>query len=137
MHEGGFSPRQSIKLLFWDEVYPAHEIAKIIALLMPTKKWGQPKEFVRTDIAWENRELVGKALQLQTSMNPLGGSYGMAYMGWADCRICGAKLGTRDMFGYGFIWPEKAEHYVLEHKVWTPECEQFLRAVQHSRRKGG
>ena len=55
------------------------------------------------------------------------GDVGTAYMGWADCRICGRQLGTRDFFGYGFLWPEKAEHYVLEHDVWTPECDAAAR----------
>jgi hypothetical protein len=54
----------------------------------------------------------------------------MSYMGWADCRMCGRRLGTRDFFGDGFVWPEMADHYVLDHKVWTPECDEMLAAVR-------
>jgi hypothetical protein len=50
-------------------------------------------------------------------------------MGWASCRLCGANLGSRDMTAFGFVWPEKAEHYVVVHDVWTPECAALLKAV--------
>lgn len=54
---------------------------------------------------------------------------GLSSMGWATCRICGARLGTRDLVGYGLVWPERAEHYVLEHDVWTPGCILLLERV--------
>jgi hypothetical protein len=50
-------------------------------------------------------------------------------MGWASCRICGAQLGSMDLTRFGFVWPEKAEHYVVAHDVWTPECSEILRRV--------
>jgi hypothetical protein len=54
-------------------------------------------------------------------------------MGWASCRICGANLGSRDLTAFGFVWPEKAEHYIVAHDVWTPECTQlFQRALSHA-----
>lgn len=53
-------------------------------------------------------------------------------MGWADCRICGTKLGSRDMTAFGFVWPEKAEHYLLAHHVWTLECAELLQEVLRS-----
>jgi hypothetical protein len=77
---------------------------------------------------------VARALQLRSPTNPTGGDVLTSYLGWADCRICGAQLGTRDFFGHGFIWPEKAEHYVLEHDVWTPECAELLSVLQRAKR---
>ena len=59
----------------------------------------------------------------------------MSYLGYANCRICGEQLGTRDFFGYGFVWPEKAEHYVINHHVWTKECDEMLIAVRKTRRR--
>ena len=47
-------------------------------------------------------------------------------MGWANCRICDANLGSGDLTAFGHVWPEKAEHYVLKHAVWTPACEAIL-----------
>lgn len=58
----------------------------------------------------------------------------MSYLGWANCRICGERLGTRDLFGNGFVWPEGANHYVLIHKVWTKECDEMLAAIRRARR---
>lgn len=56
-----------------------------------------------------------------------------AYAGYAYCRICGIQLGSKDLGGFGFVWPEKAEHYVVEHEVWTPDIDRFLEKVQASR----
>lgn len=58
----------------------------------------------------------------------------MSYMGHADCRICGAELGFRDLGDFGLVWPEKAEHYVLEHGVWLPDCDKLLAAAAMGRR---
>ena len=56
----------------------------------------------------------------------------MQAMGFANCRICGANLGSRDVTAFGFVWPEKAEHYILDHDVWTPDCMRLLqRALTH------
>lgn len=52
------------------------------------------------------------------------------YMGHANCRICGLELGSADLTGWGFMWPEKAEHYILVHLVWTPDCDRLLQAVR-------
>lgn len=53
-----------------------------------------------------------------------------SYLGWADCRICGARLGTRDLTGYGLVWPEKCEHYVEAHGVWTEGLDRLLDAIK-------
>lgn len=53
-----------------------------------------------------------------------------AYAGWANCRICGIELGTKDLAGLGFVWPEKAEHYIEAHGVWTADLDDFVWAVK-------
>lgn len=77
-------------------------------------------------------ETVQKAVELlQSPENKI------AYRGFAECRICGKRLGTCDYEGNGFVWPEKAEHYILEHGVWVAsDMEPFLAAVgiSHVRR---
>ena len=124
------------RLLFWDE--QAGELQPLLDLLgvVPGgRKYGQPKDHVRSDVPWADRAELASALQLRTGMNPIGGDVLMGYMGYADCRICGERLGTRDLFGYGCVWPEKADHYVLIHKVWTPECTEMLAAVRRASRR--
>lgn len=82
----------------------------------------QPQDCVNAKIARADRGALAKALA--------GGEVLEAYLGWADCRICGTQLGIKDLMGWGFMWPEKAEHYVLEHDVWTPDCARLLAAVR-------
>lgn len=56
------------------------------------------------------------------------------WMGWAECRICGETLGTKDMTAFDFVWPEKAEHYIEAHGVWAPGVEQLVAsAKQHAK----
>ena len=45
--------------------------------------------------------------------------------GWANCRICDENLGSADLGGHGYVWPQLAEHYVMEHGVWTPALDDF------------
>jgi len=129
-------PDAGKRLLFWDEL--AGELQPLLDLLNVVpggRKHGQPKDHIRDDVPWADREELGRALQLRTTMNPMGGDVLMGYMGRANCRICDEELGSRDLFGYGFVWPEKADHYVLVHKVWTQECGEMLAAVRRARRK--
>lgn len=83
---------------------------------------GNPRDHVHADIPAVDRKALALALT--------NGKVGISYMGWADCRICGTRLGTSDLYGWGFIWPAKAEHYVLHHNVWTPGCAKLLAAVR-------
>lgn len=127
------------RILFWREQYPGVQVIDcrgdrgrpgILSRLFGLDEGDDPKEFVRQDIPYGDRQAVARALVIRSTMEPGGGSYGIAYMGWANCRICGEKLGTRDMFGHGFVWPERAEHYVVRHNVWTPGCDRLLVAIR-------
>lgn len=97
------------KILFWQHV--------------PGQR---PQDFVRHDIPRGKREQLAAILQR--------GNLGESYSGSAECRICRGMLGSADVHGLGFTWPEKADHYVLKHDVWTPGCDalytEMLRAAQ-------
>ena len=81
----------------------------------------RPQDFIRPDISRAQREHLANILA--------SGHRGAQCRGWAECRICGAHLGSADLHGYGFMWPEKAEHYLLKHDVWTPGCDALYAAV--------
>lgn len=125
------------QLLFWDDE-PANEglqpLLDTIAVALGRKR-GQPKDHVRHDVPPVDRLELIRALQLRSVTNPAGGAVLMNYMGWAVCRICGKRLGTRDFAAHGFVWPEKADHYLVAHQVWTPECAEMLAAVRRQQRK--
>lgn len=118
------------RILFWDE--PALGTLAPLLSFLNVKPRGQPSSFVRRDIPWEDREQLGKALVVRNQSNPWGGDILESYLGSANCRMCGITLGSRDLFGYGFIWPERAEHYILDHNVWTPDCTEMLHAVRRT-----
>lgn len=89
------------RIMFWSEKDP------------PSRFAGLTKDVPKEDVAL--------AVSLLRSGRP-----GQSYMGWAECRICGLMLGTKDFKRFGFLWPEKAEHYVEEHGVWTPGLIAFV-----------
>jgi hypothetical protein len=118
-------PTAGTPLLFWDE--QAGELQPLLDMLgvVPGgRRYGQPKEHVRRDIPRATREELARALQRGDAL--------MAYKGSANCQICGEQLGSQDLFGHGFVWPEKAEHYVLVHDVWTKECAVLLAALRRT-----
>lgn len=95
--------------------------------------WGgavgeRPQDHVRHDVPKVARQSLAVVLQHGEDAHPE-----MQAMGWASCRICGANLGSRDLTAFGYVWPEKAEHYILTHDVWTPECTALLQAVSSYR----
>jgi hypothetical protein len=92
------------KILFWEHV--------------PGQR---PQDFVQHDIP------RGKRAQLAAVLRR--GALGLSYRGWAECRMCGERLGSADLHGLGFVWPQKAEHYVLEHDIWTPGCDALYAAI--------
>lgn len=53
----------------------------------------------------------------------------VGYMGWANCRVCGERLGALDMRtpDNNFVFPERYEHYITEHNVRPPE--DFIKAA--------
>lgn len=85
---------------------------------------GHPQDFVRRDIPNTARQIVTVALSAGRDVHPE-----FQAKGWANCRICRQRLGTRDLGGFGLVWPEGAEHYVIEHGVWTPGCSELLSRV--------
>lgn len=119
-------------LLFWDEKVDGDlgQMLDFLGVVPGGRMYGQPRDHIRQDVSQIDRAELARALQLRSSTNPTGGDILMSYMGWADCRMCGEHLGTRDFFGHGFVWPEKADHYVLIHEVWTRECTELLAAVR-------
>jgi len=124
-------------LLFWDDPIAGEGLQPLLDALGIAlgHKRGQPRDHVRHDVPPVDRLELMRALQPRSVTNPSGGDVLMAYMGWADCRICGKRLGTRDFHGHGFVWPELADHYIVHHQVWTPECAEMLAAVRRSRRR--
>lgn len=130
-------PGTGRRLLFWDEKVDGDfgRLLDFLGVVPGGRKYGQPKDHMPYDMPRTDREELARALQLRSLENPTGGDVLMGYMGHAACRICGVKLGTRDFFGHGFIWPERAEHYVLIHNVWTRECTEMLAMVRRSGRK--
>jgi hypothetical protein len=91
--------------------------------------WGiaagdRPQDFVDPSVPPWCRRAIAFIFQNGVDAHP-----GVQAKGWAECRLCGTNLGSMDLTRFGFVWPEKAEHYVVEHDVWTPECDELLRTV--------
>ena len=61
--------------------------------------------------------------------NPQGET---AYKGWANCRICGETLGTKDFHRNGYTWPEMAEHYILKHYHWDESLTELMKDIVYS-----
>jgi hypothetical protein len=114
------------RILFWrDEANggesPFVEFLVGMANALMDRPSLDPKKCVNGSISRASRLMVAEALSKGRSIE--------TYFGHANCRICGAKLGNRDLAGWGFIWPEHAEHYILEHDVWTTGCARLLDAI--------
>ena len=125
-------PGAGKRLLFWDdriggELQP---LLDLLGVVPGGRKYGQPKDHIRTDVSRTDREALACALQIRSPENPEGGDVLMGYMGWADCRICGVQLGTQDLGRFGFVWPEGCEHYILAHDVWVPGLDFLLAAAR-------
>ena len=120
-------PTAGTPLLFWDE--QAGELQPLLDMLgvVPGgRRYDQPSVHVRHDVPQDKRQELARALQ--------DGNVLTTYRGCAACRICGVRLGSQDWFGYGFVWPQKAEHYVLMHDVWTKECDALLAVLRRATR---
>lgn len=87
--------------------------------------WGyrpgqRPQQNVR-NVPRERRDLAATVLRSGMRINQ--------QKGMATCRCCGLMLGSAERSAFGFLWPEKAEHYVLEHDVWTDDIDALLVAA--------
>ncbi len=88
-----------------------------------------PAHWVRRDVPRDRREKLARVLATGERVAEVT----MARAGDpVACLVCGEELGTRDVRGYGFQWPEGSEHYVLRHDVWTPGCDRLLEAAEVS-----
>ena len=88
------------EILFWSDQHRPQDYENCV-LNVPTKKIDR----------------VVEALQSGESLSQM--------RGWANCRICDENLGSSDLGGHGFVWPELAEHYIVEHGVWTPDLNKL------------
>jgi hypothetical protein len=113
-------------IMFWGNAFEVPEADRGSALLVGAL-FGlftgrlpniDPKNYVRVDIPRARRELAAGLLA--------SGKVIESYFGDATCRICGAVLGNKDLGGWGHLWPEKADHYVLEHDVWVPGLDRLI-----------
>lgn len=73
-----------------------------------------PTQFVDKDWDPEERRAVVDHLRR--------GFVARAYMGRAECRVCGRLLGSLTLTDGTYAWPEQLEHYLLEHDVRLPEA---------------
>lgn len=96
----------SKKILFWRQGKAGEE----------DLPW--PADFVDTTISAEKRRSIAAILMEGNVIN--------SYRGMAKCRLCREMLGSQDKSGHGFIWPSRAEHYVLKHDLWIPEFDEML-----------
>jgi hypothetical protein len=103
----------------------------IFALALGVLPPNEPKHHIRPGIPRADREALAVALA--------SGKKAESYFGYAECRICSSseigavrrtEIGCADLYGWGYIWPAGAEHYILEHDVWTPDCTRLLAAVR-------
>lgn len=109
------------KVLYWGEVVDEKQggfLSRATARVFNKYLGLQPQMCVTQGIPRGLRQRLAKILASGTPGDP--------EYGHAACRICGAELGNKDLYGYGFQWPEKAEHYILVHDVWTADCDRVL-----------
>lgn len=107
-------------IMFWSSPNDGIALLANLAFILLTGKKSpldDPRRCVK-DAPQERRELAARLLA--------AGKEYEAYMGYANCRICNKPLGTKDLYGHGFIWPEQCEHYVLEHGVWVPALDRLI-----------
>ena len=89
------APTSLLRMLYWGDTHG-----------------GRPQDHVRRDIPDVSRRALVVVLQHGKDAHP-----DMHTMGWASCRICGVNLGSGDLTAFGYVWPEKADHYILAHAV--------------------
>lgn len=67
------------------------------------------------DPTWDHaeRERVASALDVGREV--------ASYKGWANCRLCGKSIGSRDLTDGVYVYPDGLSHYVREHAVQVPD----------------
>lgn len=117
---------QLLPIMYWGDFTeapkPDQGLAMLVGLFM-TALTGrvpnpEPQKCVRPDIPTDRRELAARLLKNGTVVE--------RYFGHANCRICGEQLGSADLGGFGMVWPEGCEHYVLRHGVWVPGLDRLI-----------
>jgi hypothetical protein len=48
------------------------------------------------------------------------GLVALAFMGYSECRLCGAQNGNLELTDGGYVWPEGLGHYVRQQSVRLP-----------------
>ncbi len=117
-----------IPIMFWGSAFDPMSarrgggiemIAEIIGTALTGRPaYPDPHKCVRADIPRKRREIAAHLLATGKVLDRC--------LGYADCRMCGVQLGCADLGGWGHLWPEKAEHYVLEHDVWVPGLDRLI-----------
>jgi hypothetical protein len=93
--------------------------------LLYWSRWSPPRLHIRDGVPEADRATVIDALA--------SGQVVFRYMGYANCRICRIVLGSCDMETHGMIYPQKSQHYLEKHRVWTRECDELLRCIRAER----
>ena len=110
------------KRLRSDRLEVLNEVLNELPKLLYWSASEPPHRFVRDDVPAADRAAVIAAL---ASGQPV-----MFMMGYAQCRICNKTLGSCDNLTHGMIYPQRAQHYLIEHRVWTSGCDELLRRVR-------
>lgn len=88
--------------------------------------WSGPQDYVIDGIRnkREKRELKACLYYISKSRQV------KRYKGWANCRLCGKRLGSCDMETPDgkFLFPQRFEHYLIEHNVEPPR-RSFIKAA--------
>ena len=72
-----------------------------------------PATFV--DVDWDEDERDTVAFYFDN------GTLARAFMGYSQCRICGATNGAVEYTDGSYLWPEGFAHYIREHNVRPPD----------------
>ena len=81
----------------------------------PPSRFPRPQWLVRPGWRAEERDRIAAYLRAGKMVN--------GWCGLARCRFegCGILLGCCDMTDGRWVWPQKMEHYLLEHAVSLPD----------------
>ena len=77
---------------------------------------------IKDDFIWP-QEIVSDNVKYKEEIAEYlkNGNTAIQWQGHSGCRICQKTLGSKCLTDGKYIWPEKLEHYVIEHNVQLPE----------------